>query len=72
MAPAVPHITAELWAHRHPGAHIHTEAWPVADPDRLVVVRVTMVIQVNGRVRDRLEVDPGISETRGPGCRPGL
>ena len=63
MAPAVPHITAELWSIRHHGEHIHTRGWPAADPDRLVVSSVTMVIQVNGKVRDRVEVSAGISDT---------
>ena len=62
MAPAVPHITAELWAMRHDGEHIHTLDWPVADPAKLVVSTVTMVIQVNGKVRDRVDVDAEISD----------
>jgi leucyl-tRNA synthetase len=62
LAPAVPHITAELWAMRHDGAHIHAAEWPVADPAKLVVDSVTMVVQVNGKVRDKLEVPPGISD----------
>ena len=60
-APAVPHITAELWAIRHGGEHIHTTAWPTADPDKTRVSSVTMVIQVNGKVRDRVEVPPEIT-----------
>ena len=62
MAPAVPHISAELWAMRHDGEHIHTLTWPVADPARLVISTVTMVIQVNGKVRDRVDVDAEISD----------
>jgi len=62
MAPAVPHITAELWARRHDGEHIHLLAWPEADPAELVVDSVTMVVQVDGKIRDRLEVPPDIAE----------
>ncbi|MGF1598086.1 MAG: leucine--tRNA ligase [Acidimicrobiales bacterium] len=62
MCPAVPHITAELWAERHRGAHIHAETWPVADEAKLAVDTVTMVLQVNGKVRDRIEVDAAISD----------
>jgi leucyl-tRNA synthetase len=36
--------------------------WPVADPALLVEDSVTCVIQVNGKVRDRLDVPPGIAE----------
>jgi leucyl-tRNA synthetase len=61
MAPMAPHITAELWERRR-GGHIHTEAWPEADPAMLTVERVTMIVQVNGKVRDRLDVPAGIDE----------
>ena len=59
LAPMAPHITAELWERRR-GGLVHAEAWPVADPAKLVVDTVTMVVQVNGKVRDRLEVPAGI------------
>ena len=36
--------------------------WPVADPALLVEDTVTMVVQVNGKVRDRIEVAPDVSE----------
>ncbi len=61
MAPAVPHITAELWKRRR-GGHIHEEPWPVADEVKLVVDTVTMIVQVNGKLRDKIEVDAGIDE----------
>jgi leucyl-tRNA synthetase len=61
LAPAAPHITAELWELRHEGEHIHLQAWPVADPELAKVDSVTMVVQVNGKVKARLEVDPGLS-----------
>ncbi|MEZ5144405.1 MAG: leucine--tRNA ligase [Acidimicrobiales bacterium] len=60
MAPMTPHITAELWSRRHDGAHVHEQAWPQADPAKLTVDTVTLVVQVNGKVRDRLEVPAGI------------
>jgi leucyl-tRNA synthetase len=61
LAPMAPHITAELWEHRR-GGHIHEQDWPIADAALLVVDTVTMVVQINGKVRDRLEVDASISE----------
>jgi leucyl-tRNA synthetase len=61
MAPMAPHVTAELWDRRH-GTHIHAEAWPQADPDLVKLETVTMVVQVNGKLRDRLEVAPDIDE----------
>jgi len=61
LAPMVPHITAELWQLRH-GSDIHRQSWPVADPDQLALERCVMVVQVNGKLRDRLEVEVDISE----------
>ena len=62
MAPMTPHMTAELWERRC-GRHIHTEAWPEAEEAKLAAERVTLVVQVNGKVRDRLEVDAAIDES---------
>jgi len=62
LAPMAPHITAELWARRHDGEHIHERTWPVADPAMTTVDSVTMIVQVNGKVRAKLEVAPDISE----------
>ena len=62
MAPMVPHVTAELWERRH-GRHVHREPWPIAEPAKLRAERVTLVVQVNGKVRDRLQVDAAIGES---------
>jgi leucyl-tRNA synthetase len=63
MAPMVPHLTAELWELRHgEGATVHDQTWPVADPELVKVESETLVIQVNGKVRDRLTVAADISE----------
>ena len=61
MAPMVPHICAELWERRR-GGNVHTEPWPAADEAKLVQETVTMVVQVNGKVRDRIEVAADIAE----------
>ena len=61
MAPMVPHICAELWEMRR-GGNIHAEPWPAADEAKLVLETVTMVVQVNGKVRDRIEVAADIAE----------
>ncbi len=61
MAPMTPHICAELWERRHgAGAGVHAQPWPAPDPALLRRHSVTMVVQVNGKVRDRIEVDPEI------------
>jgi leucyl-tRNA synthetase len=60
LAPMAPHVTAELWERRNPGEHVHEQRWPEADPALAAVERVTMVVQVDGKVRDRIEVDAGV------------
>jgi leucyl-tRNA synthetase len=63
LAPLAPHVTAELWEIRHPGEDsVHAQRWPAFDPELVRQDTVTMVVQVNGKVRDRIEVDAGISE----------
>jgi leucyl-tRNA synthetase len=62
MAPMAPHATAELWERRHAGEHIHTQSWPAFDPALASALTETMVVQVNGKVRDRIEVDAGVDE----------
>jgi leucyl-tRNA synthetase len=61
LAPMTPHLAAEAWERRH-GDHVHLHPWPVADPELAAEESVTMVVQVNGKVRDRIEVAPDISE----------
>ena len=63
MAPIAPFISEELWQRRHPGASVHLQSWPVHDPEKAAADAVTLVIQINGKVRARLEIpadtDPG-------------
>ncbi|MGH9106477.1 MAG: leucine--tRNA ligase [Acidimicrobiales bacterium] len=63
LAPMAPHVAAELWERRHgPGARVHAEPWPRADPAMLSEETATLVVQVNGKLRDRVEVRAGASE----------
>jgi leucyl-tRNA synthetase len=63
-----PYTAEECWEDlggpaRFPSAHCVGKAnWPIADPALLVQESVTCVVQVNGKVRDRLEVPPSIGE----------
>jgi leucyl-tRNA synthetase len=62
LAPFAPHAAEELWARLgHPNSLAY-EPFPIADPDFLVEETVICVIQVAGKVRDRLEVPVSISE----------
>ncbi|MCP3994564.1 MAG: leucine--tRNA ligase [bacterium] len=62
LAPIAPHVTDELWHRIGHESSIHTADWPVSDSAIAAEDVVTMVIQVNGKVRDRLEVSASISE----------
>ncbi len=63
LAPLTPHLTAEIWELRHPGEpSVHLQPWPPFDPDLVRAETVTMVVQVNGKLRDKLEVSPEITE----------
>ncbi len=57
-----PYTAEESWALLGHEPSVAKAGWPAADPALLVEDEVTCVIQVNGKVRDRLEVPPGISE----------
>ena len=62
LAPFAPHAAEELWARLgHPNSLAY-EPFPIADPKFLVEETVTCVIQVAGKVRDRLEVPVSVYE----------
>ena len=57
-----PYTAEECWELLGREASVARAGWPQADPALLVAESVTCVVQVDGKVRDRLEVAPGISE----------
>ncbi|HWQ23836.1 MAG TPA: leucine--tRNA ligase [Gaiellaceae bacterium] len=61
VQPYAPHVAEELWA-RLGHERLWAEPWPVADPALLEVETVEIVVQVNGKIRDRLQVAPGTPE----------
>ncbi len=62
MAPLTPHITEELWSAIGGEYSIHQQRWPTWDEGLTREETITLVVQVNGKVRDRLEVEAGIDE----------
>ncbi|MGL4175931.1 MAG: leucine--tRNA ligase [Dermatophilaceae bacterium] len=62
VSPLAPHVAEELWARLGHERSLAFEAFPVADPALLVEDTVTCVVQVRGKVRDRLEVPADIGE----------
>ncbi|HPU44385.1 MAG TPA: class I tRNA ligase family protein, partial [Dictyoglomaceae bacterium] len=56
LSPFVPHITEELWNELRYDYSIHMQKWPTYNPELIKEEIVTVVIQINGRVRDRIVV----------------
>ncbi len=62
LAPFAPHITEELWARTGGAYSIHQQAWPEADAEVAAEDEITLVVQVNGKVRDRITVPVDVDE----------
>jgi leucyl-tRNA synthetase len=62
LAPFAPHIAEELWQRRGGAGSVHTQPWPAFDAAAAKATIVTIVAQVNGKVRDRLELPAGLSD----------
>jgi leucyl-tRNA synthetase len=62
LAPLAPHLAEELWQRLGHEQSLAYEPFPQADPAQLVADTVTCVVQVAGKVRDRLQVRPSASE----------
>ena len=56
LSPMVPHFTAEMWQRCGHSSDIEIRPWPQYDPDAARDELLTIVVQVNGKVRSRLEV----------------
>ncbi len=63
LAPMAPHVTEEMWRALGHHTSVHLEPWPKFDPNLARDEMVTVVVQVNGKVRDRLEVPAGSTQT---------
>ena len=62
LAPLAPHLAEELWERAGHGYSIHQQAFPAWDDALAAEEEITLVAQVNGRLRDRLNVPADISE----------
>lgn len=62
LAPFAPHLSEELWARRDQPFSIHQQPWPSYDPALLVESEVELVVQINGKIRDRVLVAAGADE----------
>ncbi len=62
IAPFAPHIAEELWERMGHTGSVHLERYLEPDERALTLEQVTVVVQINGRLRARLQVEPGIDE----------
>jgi leucyl-tRNA synthetase len=62
LAPLAPYITEDLWEHLGNKESIHTTSWPTFDPEAIHSEVITIPVQVNGRVRDNIEIASDASE----------
>jgi leucyl-tRNA synthetase len=62
LAPTCPHIAEEIWSITGHSYSIHTQAWPEVDVEATKEEEITLIIQVNGKLRDRMMVPANINE----------
>jgi leucyl-tRNA synthetase len=62
LAPFAPYMTEELWERRGGKFSVHRQSWPSFDPAIAAADEVTLVIQIDGKVRDRVTATAGISQ----------
>ena len=62
LAPCCPHIAEELWARTGRPYSIHQQSWPQFDAELAAEETITLVVQINGKLRTRLDVPADVSE----------
>ncbi|MEN9558786.1 MAG: hypothetical protein RL141_1155 [Candidatus Parcubacteria bacterium] len=62
LAPFAPHMAEELWSMLGNEGSIHRSGWPEHDAKKIIAATFELVIQVNGKVRDKITVSADISE----------
>ena len=62
IAPFAPHLAEELWQRLGQPFSIHRQPWPQWDEAQIAEETITLVVQVNGRVRDRIQAPADIDD----------
>ncbi|HEX3531543.1 MAG TPA: leucine--tRNA ligase [Thermoanaerobaculia bacterium] len=65
LAPVAPHIAEELWEEmgkREKHGSIHVQSWPAVDEEAARAEEITLVVQVNGKLRDRVTAPVGLGD----------
>ena len=64
LAPFAPHLAEELWSRMGHERSVHLEGWIPVEREALSVDEITLVVQVNGKIRARIAAQPGLEEHR--------
>ena len=62
MSPITPHIAEEIWERHGKPYSVHTQPWPEVDEEVARADEVTLVVQINGKLRERIQVAADISD----------
>jgi len=62
LAPTAPHLAEELWIRTGHPYSIHNESWPNFDEELVKEEQITLPIQINGKLRDKVVVSASVSE----------
>ena len=62
LAPFAPHHAEQMWGALGEAYSVHEQAWPAWDESLIRAEEITLVVQVNGKLRDRIEVPADITE----------
>ena len=61
LAPFVPHVTEEMWDHLGYEGSVHEQAWPTYDESALVKDTVEIVVQINGKIKEKINIPGDLS-----------
>ncbi len=67
LAPSAPHLAEELWQRSGRAYSIHNQSWPAWEKELAAEEEITLVVQVNGKLRDRIQVSVDIGEEEAKG-----
>jgi leucyl-tRNA synthetase len=62
MAPIAPHISEELWSRRGLPFSVHRQSWPEYDADLAAEDVITLIVQIDGKVRERVSLPANVTE----------
>ena len=61
LAPFIPHVAEELWEVMGKSGSVHDEKWPKYDTAALIKYEVEIVVQINGKIKDKMIVPTGLN-----------